>query len=536
MTPGPEAAALPALPLVVQIGFSGSRRLFDAEGDDDRFAEELSGRLVALLQALRQRLALTPQHFCVGISQLAVGGDVCFTAALARLGWGQRLFLPQPREEFLAATGAGGAPDFTNPQRAQVRPLFEGRHIIEETVVSTAADRDGRFEETAVQILLEADVMVCLRRAGAPDLRGGTVEMGRRAQARGKPLLDVEVALGADGALELAVSWLGFEGFEPPSLPAALQSLAPPLRLADDGAPPSVEDYAARLKAHGSQRADQRRRTFASAAWVIIGTHVGATVLAAAALKVPSPPIVLAMIVVEVLLLLLGLARHLRLHHDGTTFDWALTRLCAEIARSVSAFAPLPRPLHHLLVLPLPAGLRPLLRTVNVLHLGSHQRRGALPWQALQQQYLQSRLRDPQRGQLPYYAARSASAGRRFEWAGRLFTAFSAATLAAIAAKLAIKAWAPDLELWHALESAAGVLGVVLPVLAVAVMSLAAAHDLDARANIFDEMHRFLARQERDIAAASSLPELALLVAETEARLLGETLNWFARRAYINVA
>jgi len=536
MTPGDDAAAAPALPLVVQIGFSGSRRLFDAEGDDARLADELRERLVVLLQQLRQRLGLTPQHFCVGISQLAVGGDVHFTEALARLGWGQRLFLPQPREEFLAATSPGGPPDFTSAERQRVLPLFASGHLIEETVVSTAADRDGRFEETAVQILLEADVMVCLRRRGAPELRGGTVEMGRRARSRGKPLLDIGVAVGGDGALELAEQWLGFEGFERPVLPSALQSLTPPLRLAEGGAPPSVEDYAARMKMHGSERADQRRRAFASAAWVIIGTHVGATLLAAAALKVPWPRVVLAIIAVEVVLLVLGLARHLRLHHDRTTFDWALTRLCAEIARSVSAFAPVPRPLQHLLALPLPAELRALLRTVNVLHLGSHRRRGELPWPALQQQYLQSRLRDPQRGQLPYYAARAAAAGRRFEWAGRLFTAFSAATLVAIAAKLAIKAWAPDADPWHALESGAGVLGVLLPVLAVAVMSLAAAHDLDARANIFDEMHRFLARQERDIAAASSLPELALLIAETESRLLGETLNWFARRAYISVA
>lgn len=525
--------APPALPLVVQLGFSGSRRLFDDEGADVRLAGELRDGLVGLLQELRQRLGLTSQHFCIGISQLAVGGDMRFTEALMELDWRQRLFLPQPRKEFLEACSQDGTPDFTLDQRATALRLFDGMHIIEESVAATSASREDRFEEAAVHILVEADVMICLRRRGATERPGGTLEMGRRARIRHKPLLDIEVAMDGEGALILDAQWSGFEHFNCAALPPALQSLAPPLLIRNNKLP-TLDDYIGRLKAHASRQAGQRSRFFSSAALVIIGTHVTATLLATASLKVPWSGVVFAMIAVEVVLLSLGLITHLRLHHDRVSHDWALARLTAEVARSAASFAQVPQPLRHLLAMPLPHSLRAVLRTMNVLHLCGGRQRGEVSWQSLRHDYLLSRLRDPKRGQLPYYRRQYDDAWKRMKNAGKAFTVFSGAALAAIVTKAL--ALALDGVTWRALEVAAGVLAIWLPVLAVGVMSLAAAHDLDARANTFKEIHDFLERQESDIAAASSLPELALLMAETETRLIGETLNWFARRAYISVA
>ena len=83
-----------------------------------------------------------------------------------------------------------------------------------------------------------------------------------------------------------------------------------------------------------------------------------------------------------------------------------------------------------------------------------------------------------------------------------------------------------------------GVLGafaIIMPLLAVAALSLAAAMDLEARAHIYKDMREFLEQQTAHLNAASerSYPRLLL---ETESRLLGETANWFSRRSFAGVA
>jgi len=79
-------------------------------------------------------------------------------------------------------------------------------------------------------------------------------------------------------------------------------------------------------------------------------------------------------------------------------------------------------------------------------------------------------------------------------------------------------------------------LTILLPVLAVAALSLAAAFDLEARRHTFKEMHEFLERQTRHLTEAASEREFAKLLLETESRLLGETVNWFSRRSFTGVA
>lgn len=81
-----------------------------------------------------------------------------------------------------------------------------------------------------------------------------------------------------------------------------------------------------------------------------------------------------------------------------------------------------------------------------------------------------------------------------------------------------------------------GFLAGILPVLSVAAMSLAASFDLDARKHTYREMIRALVQQREFIEGANSEHEFATLVLQTEARLVGENVSWFARRAFTKVA
>ena len=81
-----------------------------------------------------------------------------------------------------------------------------------------------------------------------------------------------------------------------------------------------------------------------------------------------------------------------------------------------------------------------------------------------------------------------------------------------------------------------GFLAVVLPVSAVAVLSLAAANDLQARQHTFGEMLDFLQIQQNRLRLAASRRDFTRIVMETESRLLGETVNWFSRRSFTGVA
>src|SRR5688572_4565999 len=129
----------PGLPLVVQVGFAGSRALFDERTHPqvrvDDFSDAMLVDLKERLRALPSQLGLSERHFICGLSQLAIGADTIFTRALLELNWPQRFFLPQNRDDFLAAVGSDGKPDFDARQRDAARTLFESPHAIQERVV-----------------------------------------------------------------------------------------------------------------------------------------------------------------------------------------------------------------------------------------------------------------------------------------------------------------------------------------------------------------------------------------------------------------
>src|SRR4051812_19748846 len=118
------------LPLVVQVGFAGSRVLVDVREhpgvDVCRFEGEgeewLGGRVGGVeggggggLGALKGGLGLGEEHFFCGISAMAIGGDMVFSRACRRKGIVQRVFLPQTRDEFFKAGGSSGT-DFSEGQ------------------------------------------------------------------------------------------------------------------------------------------------------------------------------------------------------------------------------------------------------------------------------------------------------------------------------------------------------------------------------------------------------------------------------------
>jgi hypothetical protein len=525
------------LPLVLQLGFAGNRHLLDRaahpDADPARFEAALQPLLTDRLRRLPAELGLTHRHFVCGLSSLAIGADTLFARACAELGWPRRVFLPQQREDFLAATGSDGTPDFTPEQRVVARQLFASPHIIQERVVSGSAERHARFQDVNLELVRVCDVLVCLVRPDAAGQPGGTLEALAHATARRRPVLELRVRLGSDGRPQLEETWRHRNRFTPPALPAELAKL----RTVLTGLP-ALAEYCAPLKAFASRTALWKQRLFKGSALVVIIAHVLATLAAVLALKLHGAVALPWILGGELLLLASGLATHEALHRSHAVRDWALARLVAEIARSTLAARQVRGYLAHLFSLPLPASLRPLLRTLNVLHLRETRALSPADWVARRGAYVRERLRDGQRGQIPYFIRELRKAARRNALARWTFLTGSAgASLATLAKLLLVCDCLPVPKAWHGGGSAwLGALAILLPVAAVAALSLAASFDLEARLHTYREMLNFLRAQRRHLRAAPTEAAFHSLALETEARLLGETAAWYARRAFTGIA
>ena len=69
-----------------------------------------------------------------------------------------------------------------------------------------------------------------------------------------------------------------------------------------------------------------------------------------------------------------------------------------------------------------------------------------------------------------------------------------------------------------------------------AAFDLVAAFDIEARLHTSREMLEFLGPHKDLLATAPTEREYRRLLIETESRLLGETVNWYARRSFMGVA
>jgi hypothetical protein len=265
----------------------------------------------------------------------------------------------------------------------------------------------------------------------------------------------------------------------------------------------------------------------------------------------------------ELFLLAIGFAVHQILHHSGGARHWAVTRLTAEVTRSVRSIAGRHQQLDYLFRLPFPLWLRPVLRTLNVLLLNSTRPSGsdwtkweqvgtpeaekqllpngdAVPskyvykWERDRDTYLETRV-DVSRA---FYRERLRSMNFWLWVASIAFVLFVIAAGLATAVKLgAIGGWPERLSLLS--EEAIGWLGaaaIVFPVLAVGALSLAAVMDCYARYHTYSDMLPFLDEQEKLLRAVRTAHEFEKVVLETELRLLGETVGWYQRRFFTQVS
>jgi hypothetical protein len=532
------------LPMALLVGFAGSRRFVrdDSLSADARTAAEqaIQAHLKSILGALPQLLGLdtsathtAPVLIC-GVSSFASGADQMFSRCCQQLGWRQEVLLPQAWTEFLAARNADGVPDFTPEEAAAAQRLFESPHILERRVASTALGRHERFEDVNLEISRQADVVICLRREGPGGRRGGTDHLVEESNARHRPCLTIEVTVDPEGQVSFTKNWLNLDQFQSPRLPAELRGL---------GASPEpvvgVGEYCAALKNFASGQSRWKQNIFRWCALVIIGTHVGATLLALLAIKMHKSETVPWLLCVELLLLIAGFLTHIYLHSSRAAPAWAMSRLVAEIARSVLNLKGVPSRLTHLFSLPLPETLQPLLKTLNVLHLAEIQSHPSPLWSDTRDGYVQLRLEDPTRGQLPFYRKGTRRAEGWLHLAHRVFFVASLSAFAATLLKFILVS-RPQLH-WltggdgEPVKVVAGFLAVILPLIAVAALSLAASVDLEAQAKIYHKMVHDLEMQRQLLQKAPTERAFVSQALETERQLVGETLAWYWRRSFTNV-
>ena len=94
-------------PIIVPLGFAGSRHLLPAKTDftaaqRTSFFNAVEAHLTEVIQHLPGQLGMSDQHVFCGISQIAIGADAIFTRVCANLNVPQRIFLPQTRDVYLA--------------------------------------------------------------------------------------------------------------------------------------------------------------------------------------------------------------------------------------------------------------------------------------------------------------------------------------------------------------------------------------------------------------------------------------------------
>lgn len=550
-----------ALPVVVMLGFSGSRQLrpdcparlesttmlSDAEaGPSDPFTDALQQALVERLVTLPSALGLRPAgHFLCGQSQMATEADRLFERACGQLEIALRVVLPEPAERFLDSGNAAGQPDFDDDPRQQAKGLLAGAHVVDIRVVSQAPTCHERCAEADIEIVRSSDILILLLRQD-PVAQPDESQFLKVAKRHGKPVLEIRVAC-VDGPPVLTETRHNWPGEHSPwkEMPALPADLSPELSAsvvatpAAVGMPLSADSYLGALKQAGSRQARQLRFLFKGLAVGIIGTHVLATLCAVLAMKVaPDPAWLLStLLIVELGLLLLGLFSHHLLHHSEAARRWAMARLVAEVARSAGSLAGLTAPLQHLFELPFPSKLQALLRTVNVLHLASSKvaPRGL---EELRERYRTRRLHGDN-GQLRYYNRAFRQAHRWRVAAQASFYASALLAISATLAKLLVSAYGGHSTMVPlSTDATVGLLGVaaiVLPLFAVAALSLAAAADLDARVQTYEETLRHLKSVDPLIQQAGSSAELRRLVFDTESCLLGETATWASRRSFTSV-
>lgn len=403
---------------VVHLGFAGAHDLFPGIGDPQRrakFTDELTRQVTDRLRQLRAhpRLPLHDGHFFVGVMQPGSGGEGVLADACDDVGIALRLFLPQTRDEFLAAKDPRPpfTDDFTAAQREKILQRLQRASILQERVVSTASERAARFAETSAHILQLADVAVILQ----PKHRDGIGKPGRtnafaeQALRSGKPLYALTFWIDENQKLHVydELRYPRDLIWQPPRLPDVIPE--PVLAAAD---------MAQRVDAECGRQAQTCRAECTRASQAAVRNHIVLIGVASAVLLLlgmfrdsitESFGWLLALAAFSVLVpgaLTLQRAVTAAASVVATRQRWTDLQLAADIARSVQTFSPAaagidaaravfpgqPHDFEFLFAAPLPADVRALAQTLAVEHLRRLRGVRSLVWEDLRSRYLRERL------------------------------------------------------------------------------------------------------------------------------------------------
>jgi hypothetical protein len=593
MVPKPAIESPPPLPLplVVQVGFAGTRHLLPIESSKALQTEleaKVMRKLKDVLESLKptgtegRALGLREGHFLCGVSQIAIGGDTLFTQACAATQIGQRIFLTNTPNEYFSASGDSG-PDFSGEQRHTAEQFLASDRIFQVRVISTAPCRSTRFVEANLEIARVSDICLCVLRDDRDRQRvselsddspppnspsekiGGTLEFVSAAKRRGRPIWLIYVSVNGD-KIELREDHLNWPGkrdgpksWPIPAMPEVFNTgkdWTSNLREAR-AVPITPREYVNNLKTWGSGVAKRQKWLFRNAALIIIGAHLLATILAVAALSFPQIPKPGLFLGFELALLLIGLAVHFALHHSEASRRWALSRLGRELSRSGEGVAGCHVHLEYLFSLPFPQAFKPILRTINVLHLASSRVNAGIGPSAGFVERRDSYVRERVQPQIDYYSKALNERGKLLHLS---ISTFYACAVAAVVGSVFKLFWllveAPHEQGTHpAWMGGLEILGIVLPIAAVGALSLAASFDLEAEVQTYADTLKALdptiprndsspirpgdlkqVGMKQLLEGARTEVEFHRLMIETETLLLSEIANWYARRSVKGVS
>lgn len=477
------------LPLFRVVGFSGHRQLADPAA--------AASAITAALAELRQEL---PGDW-IGLSSVAMGGDLLFVEQVLSLGLSWHAILPLPPREFRQ--------DFSESEWPQVEQLL--RRASHARVIDENGSREDAYLDCGMETVDGADVLIALWDGEPARGKGGTADVVEYAKSIGKPTLILD-------ASTLAVRKENWSVLNRGNAMLAELNRLPEARTHSGQnpfkAPDSIYRFQQKCDAAASHGAPQFRRLIVST----VVLHVTATIIAAAALAFDLEYQLLPWAKLLCLVGALGVAIVLG-HHAHSHSNWVRCRLAAEFCRSALATWGLPRaaPLFQNMTLPM---IRGLTRSLHILHLRSHAAR-PVTMSDFKQIYIAQRLDD----QLAYYQRQELRALPLF---ARLNAGFWGATVLALLCTLAyglaetLRIETPRwVQTWvfHFLP-------IALPVIAAALISMISINDLQRRVSRYREMKLMLMDSRKEVTYCQTWNSLERIVLRTEHALLQEVLEW----------
>jgi hypothetical protein len=441
------------------------------------------------------------------VSSAASGGDTLFLEHAAERGLPLRVLLPFSRTRF--------EQDFQPEEWQRVAAVLNRVMIIEE--LPTIGSAKEAFYETGALTVEYADVMVFLWDGQGPRGLGGTADIVEYARALEKPLIIVDPATG--NLTEERVERLPrAEGVETP---------------VDDYRKATEERFAG-MNAAATRHAPRVRRLV----FYVILLHLFASVvgLSALILLAGRPNLAAELrhsistlaLCIEMAVLTGALA--LSFLHRRSHVEWIRNRLGAELCRSCLATWEM----HHQPgIFPKTPieGFERLGRSLRIAWLLDRSQRPEM--EAAKSDYLSRRVDD----QIAYYSHHGQAAEVKFGlWR----------KVAGLATVLAIGCTIGALWLSHAADEASArqqayygvlkLLGLLLPLINAAALSLVIAQEYSRRFVRYSQMSENLKRARNQIQAVKTWPTLFRIIMDTEEKLLAEVVEWHSYVRFVGEA